>query len=88
MLFGGEIHNPLRPDEFTCFGDKHLTSINRFSFAGRRVFSHVIAEPLFKHQRDAFAHNAYGIDRIDRIDQCVSFSIQQVALRVANHEKY
>jgi hypothetical protein len=55
------------------------------ALAGRLIGAGVPRERGPEHQGDAFAHHA---DLVDGVDERFSGSVQQIALRVTNHQKY
>ncbi len=82
VLFGGEVDDPAGTVQFVRLCNEHLASPDFARLASRCVQAKVVLEPLFEHQRDALAHDADGVDRVD---QRLGVSLQEVALRERDH---
>ena len=82
MSFRREIDHPARAIQGHVFGDEHVPYAYFFPFASFFIHEEIIRKGFLKHQSNAFAHNA---NCIDRVDDGLSWRVEQIALEKFNH---
>ncbi len=65
MALGGKIDKVTRPGQHITGKNKHPPRLHFARFAGALIGGKIIRVGFFELQSNAFAHHAFGIDRIN-----------------------
>ena len=85
MFLGREVDDPARPGEVVVWDHKHGSDLDLLLTAGLGVDARVLREGFAEHEGNALAHYT---DFVDRVDQGLSLSLEEIALCVADHQTY